>query len=194
LIPISRPNSSLFNLRYDLSVNATPVPWARFDHEKLFEAIADRRCVLWPLNFRNEIDFELFKGRKAIERINDEFSSMPIAASEFTVAMRFHAIIFAMQMDQPFIAVAYDHKVVDLCNENGLEDLCLRLEDISNLKSKLIYLRNNQAAILERIRMAKIRNADNIKPLHSKVTKYLEQIHSKPSLKTRFKSTFYRRA
>jgi polysaccharide pyruvyl transferase WcaK-like protein len=188
LIPMSPPDSSLFNRRYEISVNATPVPWATFDHEKLFEAIADRRCVIWPLNFRNGIDFELFNGRIAIDRINDEFSSIPIAVSEFTIAMRFHAIIFAMQMVQPFIAVAYDHKVVDLCHENGLEDLCLRLEDIGNVESKLIYMRNNQEAILERIRAARNRNVNDIKPLHSKITNYLERIHSKPSLKNRIKS------
>ena len=190
LIPMSRPKSSFLNHKYEFSVNAFPVPWAKFDQEKLFEAIADRRCVLFPLNFRTEIDFELCRGRKTIERINDEFSPVPIAVSEFTIAMRFHAIIFAMQMDQPFIALGYDHKVVDLCNENGLEDLCLRLQDIANLKSKLTYLRDNKAAILKRIRIAAIRNVENIKPLHSRVTKYLEQINSKPSLKTRYISRF----
>lgn len=51
-----------------------------------------------------------------------EWTLAPLIESEVLVASRFHALIFAMQLRRPFLAMGYDEKIKRLMEEADLLD------------------------------------------------------------------------
>ena len=67
------------------------------------------------------------------------------------VACRYHAIVFAMQLGKPFVAINYSDKVKRLVDDCGLEHLCLELGKHEQLPEKIAYIESHYLELLEKI-------------------------------------------
>ena len=63
-----------------------------------------------------------------------EFDPTLPSRSQLIIAMRYHAIIFAIQAGTPFIAVDNSRKVRDLLEQVELSQMSVPLDDSSNLE------------------------------------------------------------
>lgn len=111
-----------------IALNLLPCHWKEFSPEKWVEALQDRRILPFPFHFGKARDAELLKEFYG-SNVPDEFTLSPLYHSELLVGCRFHALIFALQLRKPFIAINYDEKVHRLLEESGLTDLCLETTD-----------------------------------------------------------------
>jgi polysaccharide pyruvyl transferase WcaK-like protein len=140
-------NSSTSN---KIAVNLVPCHWKEFDVEMWFKELSAFQLNPFPLNFNQDRDFDLLK-KYFGDSTPQEFSLQPLRGSEILVACRYHAIIFAMQMGKPFIAINYDQKVHSLLAEANLSDLCLETTEFALLPEKINFLLANKSEIRERI-------------------------------------------
>jgi polysaccharide pyruvyl transferase CsaB len=60
-----------------------------------------------------------------------------IGRSNLLVGMRLHSLLFAILTGTPAVALAYDPKVRNLARRIGHEEICLDLEDLTNLESHM---------------------------------------------------------
>jgi polysaccharide pyruvyl transferase CsaB len=112
-------------MNHSLPHNATLVPLALMkeqDDEPLREF-----CQLWRAAGRHVLDLDLSKLKKPSEWLG-LFSKL-----DMLVAMRLHALIFAMKCDVPILALGYDPKVLALCQQ--FEQPCLNLTNKNSVDS-----------------------------------------------------------
>lgn len=135
-----------------IAVNLVPCHWKEFDVEMWLKELSEFQLNAFPLNFNRDRDFDLLK-KYFGDSIPQEFSLQPLRESEILVACRYHAIIFAMQMGKPFIAINYDEKVHRLLAEANLSDLCLETTEFALLYEKINFVLANQLEIREKINL-----------------------------------------
>jgi polysaccharide pyruvyl transferase WcaK-like protein len=66
--------------------------------------------------------------------IPDEFSLKPIEKSEIIIAMRYHAILFALQMGKPFIPIFNTNKVKSFVDSTPWAETILYVDNKISLK------------------------------------------------------------
>ena len=67
------------------------------------------------------------------------------------IACRYHAIVFAMQLGKPLIAINYDDKVQRLLVESGLSNFCLELDQSDLLREKIKYLQAHELEVKNKV-------------------------------------------
>ena len=67
------------------------------------------------------------------------------------IACRYHAIVFAMQLGKPSIAINYDDKVQRLLVESGLSNFCLELDQSDLLREKIKYLQAHELEVKNKV-------------------------------------------
>lgn len=133
-----------------IALNLAPCPWKQFNATKWVEALEKEDVRPFPLFFAEERDEGLLRSFYG-ELVPHEWDVTPLIESEILVASRFHAIIFAMQLRRPFIAINYDEKIERLLTEANLQDCLLETDQSDQLTTKIEWLRSNKTTIIARI-------------------------------------------
>lgn len=133
-----------------IALNLVPCHWKEFDPDAWVKALSDFQLHPFPFHFGKNRDYDLLK-RYFGERTPHEFSLKPLMDSEFLVACRFHAIVFAMQIGKPFIAISYDDKVQRLLAEANLLECCLDMTEYARLPEKIQFIQTNYAELKQKI-------------------------------------------
>ncbi|MTJ11412.1 polysaccharide pyruvyl transferase family protein [Anabaena sp. UHCC 0187] len=164
------PNTSVSN---KIAINLVPCHWKEFDVEMWLKELSKFQLNPFPLNFNKNRDFDLLKTYFG-DITPQEFSLQPLRESEILVACRYHAIIFAMQMGKPFVAINYDEKVERLLKEANLSELCLETTQSALLPEKINFILANQAEIRDKIKLFVDRQQERSVHLTESIQKYLK--------------------
>lgn len=127
-------------------------PWSKIQwqperwQQQLSNSLGSDRLHPWPLCFGKDPDLSVLQDIVDIDNAPTEFDPTVPSRSQLIVAMRYHAIIFAIQAGTPFIAVDNTRKVRDLLEQVGLPQLAVPLSDPSSFDEKLAYVQNNVSA------------------------------------------------
>lgn len=62
-----------------------------------------------------------------------------LASCHLLIGMRFHSIVLALKLKTPFIAIAYQDKVTNLCRDRGMMDYCLPLADLNDNNLEALF-------------------------------------------------------
>lgn len=150
-----------------IALNLVPCHWKDFEPDKWiteFKKITNFQLVPFPLNYNLKKDLDLLK--IYFENINtQEFSLQALQESEILVACRYHAIVFAMQIGKPFIAINYDEKVERLLRESNLLECGLETTEYALIREKLYFILRNRDEIHQKISSyanLQIENAKNL--------------------------------
>lgn len=82
--------------------------------------------------YRQEIlSFGEFNGNIIIPKIKDcyEYDNY-IKHSNFVVSMRYHGVVMSIKNNVPFISLAYENKMTEVCTYSDLEDLNILIKDL----------------------------------------------------------------
>ncbi|AFZ59168.1 polysaccharide pyruvyl transferase family protein [Anabaena cylindrica FACHB-243] len=145
-------NTTFDSIDNKIAVNLVPCHWKEFDVPMWFKELSKFKLNPFPLNFNQNRDFDLLKTYFG-GLTPDEFSLQPLVESQLLVGCRYHAIIFAMQMGKPFIAINYDDKVHRLLAESKLLELCLETTEYALVPEKINFILANQDKIKEKIKL-----------------------------------------
>lgn len=100
-------------------------------------------------NYKKEIDndynflceLKMSIGSDRIVVIPDTYSSdiqqSIISKSKFIIGSRYHSIIFAINMNRPFVALIYEHKISGLLEKLDKRDCMVEISDIFNSEQKI---------------------------------------------------------
>lgn len=137
-----------------IAINLLPCHWKEFDVERWVKELELSAFDInpFPLNFNRDRDYDLLK-KYFGNSITQEFSLQPLIDSEILVACRYHAIVFAMQIGKPFIAINYDEKVQRLLSEANLSELCLETTEFDCLSEKIDFVLAEKAEIQDKINL-----------------------------------------
>lgn len=120
-----------------VAVNMRPCDWRDWSPEDWADALQQYRAesAPWPLCFGPDDDRSFLTKMlgKAVDI--DYFDPTLPRRSRCVIAMRFHAILFAIQSGTPFIAIDHATKVRRFLDDNGLNDYSLSLAEPSRLQS-----------------------------------------------------------
>lgn len=189
------PRSFPHEVRND-SVGINFRPWSKVDWEpqawkvQLNQAFGDR-LTPWPLCFGKDDDLSILDQVMTIQNCSGEFDPTVPSRSQLIMAMRYHAIIFAIQAGTPFIAIENTRKVQYLLEQVGLShaavplnqpnQLLQTLESVNSsltpeLLAHVTQRMSNQAwevanLMRERIETAAYANRDRKKRFSAKVAK-----------------------
>ena len=133
-----------------IALNLAPCSWKPFDAASWVEAVRGEEVRPFPLFFTQNRDLGLLRGFYG-DAVPDEWTLAPLIQSEILVASRFHALIFAMQLRRPFIAINYDEKIERLLAEADLLDCLLQTDQSAQLPDKLRWVRENRASLIQRV-------------------------------------------
>jgi polysaccharide pyruvyl transferase WcaK-like protein len=151
--PFLPSNENLTIASKKIAVNLVPCHWKDFEPDKWIKELkklSDFQLIPFPFNFNLKKDVELLKSY--FDHINtQEFSLQPLQDSQIMVACRYHAIVFAMQMGKPFIAINYDEKVERLLGESDLVQCGLQTTEYELLQEKIHFVLNKQEIIQNKI-------------------------------------------
>lgn len=149
LIPHALPAGVTVPQRFRFAVNLVPCHWKPFDPDQWMKHFPQGESLPFPFYLTEKHDVGLL--RRYFPDVPTQFSLMPLLAAQILVGARFHSIIFALQLGKPFVAIAYDDKVRELCRESGLAEYCLDTEEHELLPERLERLTGSEAAVRERI-------------------------------------------
>lgn len=133
-----------------IALNLAPCSWRSFAPELWVKELNKFQINPFPLNFKRNRDFDLLQGFFG-QQVPQEFSINPLLKSRFLIACRYHAIVFAMQLGIPFLAINYDDKVKRLLLAGDLVDCCLETTEHESIGEKIDYLINNQSLLQQKI-------------------------------------------
>lgn len=145
-LPVEQPKGE----PQGIALNLLPCHWRSFDISAWVKLLENFQIHPFPFHFGGGRDFDLLKSYFG-DRTPSEFSLKPLADSQLLIACRFHAIIFAMQLGKPFIAINYDDKVQRLLTEADLLDCCLQTTEHPLLLAKIQFVLENQSFIQQKI-------------------------------------------
>lgn len=161
-----------------IALNLLPCHWKDYDPQAWVQELADRTVHPFPFHFGRQRDFDLLNGFFP-DMVPSEFSLQPLIKSETLVACRFHAIVFAMQLGKPFVAINYDDKVKRLLNESHLTDFCLETTEYGLLNQKLSDISRDRDRILTQIQQFASDNQQQAQQLITSVQSHLASDQSK---------------
>ncbi|WP_019508575.1 polysaccharide pyruvyl transferase family protein [Pleurocapsa sp. PCC 7319] len=137
-----------------IAINLTPCHEQKFEPDKWLERCSHQNLIPFPLYFTKNRDYWLlqkyFGDRPdaiASHPVPEEFDLQPLRTSKMLIACRFHAIVFAMQLGKPFIAINYDDKVKRLLTESNLAHLCLEPNEYHLLPEKINFVESHRHEI-----------------------------------------------
>ena len=84
-------------------------------------------------------------------QLPERFTLDPMEKCWLTVACRYHAITYAIQLRRPFVAISYDDKVERLCQQAGLSEFCLKADESSKLEAVIERARKERAEIIRKM-------------------------------------------
>jgi len=106
----------------------------------------------WPLCFGKDSDSEVLRQIVDCTDYPTEFDPTFPSRSQLILAMRYHAIIFAIQAGTPFVAIDNSRKVRDLLEQIGLGKMSIPLDNPKNLEHIVDVSRNElDAQLLKQI-------------------------------------------
>ncbi|MGL5940596.1 MAG: polysaccharide pyruvyl transferase family protein [Waterburya sp.] len=133
-----------------VAINLTPGFDREYDTDQWIKHCSNLNLVPFPLYFTKHRDYWLLK-QYFNDSIPEEFDLQPLINSKMLIACRYHAIVFAMQLDKPFIAINYDDKVKRLLTESNFNHLCLELDESYLLSEKINYINSHYQEIKQKI-------------------------------------------
>lgn len=144
---LSRTDRVGVNFRPWSKIQWQPALWK----QQLAQSIGADRLHPWPLCYGKDPDLSVLQDIVNVSSAPTEFDPTIPSRSQLIVAMRYHAIIFAIQAGTPFVAVDNTRKVRDLLEQVGLPQLAVPLSDPRSLEEKLAYVENHlsEAALLQ---------------------------------------------
>ena len=108
-------------------------------HQLIRTLLAEEYGVLLiPQLFGNQKDVEIleeFKEEHVMildENYDTYFQQYVVSACYAVIGMRYHSNIFAAKAAVPFIAIAYEEKMLGFMEASGLQEWCVSLEDFSS--------------------------------------------------------------
>ena len=134
-----------------VALNLLPCAWKAFNIDDWVNALSGYKILPFPLHFGKARDADLLR-RYFGDSTPTEFSLQPLIKSDILVACRFHAIIFAMQIGKPFIAINYDDKVQRLMADADLLECCLETTQPEQLREKIQFVLHNWIALNQKVR------------------------------------------
>lgn len=108
-------------------------------------------AVPWPLCFGKDADLSVLREIVDPNSSPTEFDPTLPGRSQLIVAMRYHAIIFAIQAGTPFIAVDNTRKVRDLLEQVKLQNVSVPLDDPGQFGAVLDYVKTVDTSLLNQI-------------------------------------------
>lgn len=108
--------------------------------------------VPMPFYFEAGVENDIALMQRFFSSVPSSFDELRYAGLRYIVAMRFHAIVFAVQAGIPFISLSYQPKNINFCKDLGLEELSVDIYRWQEqLPQKINYLKNNYTAIRHRL-------------------------------------------
>lgn len=123
----------------------------KFQTDRWLKQLELEQISPFPLYFTKDRDYALLTKHFG-EVVPREFTLEPLINSKMLIACRYHAIVFAMQLGKPFIAINYDDKVKRLLVESGLSNICLELDQSDLLREKIKYLQAHESEIKDKVK------------------------------------------
>jgi hypothetical protein len=112
----------------DVALALAPCSWKpEFDPADWVGALEGLALEPWPFYFDGARDTDLV--RPFLQSIPTRFSPIPLYRSKIVVGSRFHALMFAIQANKPFVAINYDYKVRNFCEDIGLAEFCFEVAE-----------------------------------------------------------------
>jgi polysaccharide pyruvyl transferase WcaK-like protein len=177
--PLQREGYSKANCEdSSIALNLLPCHWKNFEPEAWVAELSKTSIHPFPLHFGQARDADLLS--QYYEAVPSEFSLEPLINSQLLVACRFHAIIFAMQLGKPFVAINYDHKVKRLLTEADLLECCLETDEPNLLLSKIDFVLSHQAMLQEKIAVFVQHQRLQANVLYQKIQDYLAVFEQRP--------------
>lgn len=100
------------------------------------------RLVPWPLCFGRDDDRVTLGQVTGSEVSTEEFDLGTIAQAELVVAMRFHALIFAIQAGVPVVAVGNTVKVSNLLDQLGMAECAVPIEQPEQIGEAVLRIKS----------------------------------------------------
>ena len=148
-LPVSRTEPD--NTR--IAVNLGWCPATNFEPESWLEVLKERYDTE-PMPFyfggRPGVGDEQFLAQH-YSRLPERFTLDPMEKCWLTVACRYHAITYAIQLRRPFVAISYDDKVERLCQQAGLSEFCLKADESGKLEAVIERARKERAEIIRKM-------------------------------------------
>lgn len=116
--------------------------WSAENWAQVFREL-EGKAVPWPLCFGRDHDGDMLREILPEQPSAAEFDPTIAHRAELIVAMRFHAIIFAIQAGTPFVAIGNTRKMTYLLEQLGLQKACVELEEPENFAATLEWVRQN---------------------------------------------------
>lgn len=155
-----------------VALNLLPCHWQDLDIEAWLKKLSGWPIEPFPFHFGPNRDFDLLE-KYFGDRTPQEFTLSPLLKCQLLVACRFHAIVFAMQLRKPFIAINYDDKVYRLLLEADLLECCLQTTEYAQLPEKIQFVVENRFALQQKIdRFAQIQQ-QQAEDLRQSIQRYL---------------------
>ena len=91
----------------------------------------------WPLHYGFNEDYDFTKKLNLFDSIPEEFSYHSLLKSDLLIGMRYHAILFSIQLGKPFVPV-YNTKKLDLfLQQTPWRDKIDLIDNLSNLQQAM---------------------------------------------------------
>lgn len=181
------------NVQDTIALNITGCE-GKFKTAQWLEQLDSEQVVPFPLYFTKDRDYVLltkFFG----EIVPQEFTLEPLIKSKMLIACRYHAIVFAMQLGRPFVAINYDDKVKRLLVESGLNNCCLELDQSNLLKKKIRYLQVHELEIKDKVKSYAQEQIELAQVMLNKLHRRLNQTplveHPRTVIKRRIKNILH---
>lgn len=132
-------------------MNLCQIPWKPgYQSNKWVKELLHFDVAPFPLYFKETTDLGVLR-KIAKNVMPEEFCLDILREAELLIAARYHAIIFAMQLGKPVIAVNYDDKVKRIMCAADMSELCLEVDQHRQVANKIKYVRKNKKSILEKM-------------------------------------------
>ncbi|WP_325166443.1 polysaccharide pyruvyl transferase family protein [Thermohalobaculum xanthum] len=121
-----------------VAVNLRPwekTAWDKLEWVRLTEG-AGLAPVAWPLCFRRSSDVHALE-RAGFRDIGASFDPTIPSRVELIIAMRFHAVVFAVQAGVPFLALDNTKKLQNLLSQIDLRSALVPSDSVNNLLERL---------------------------------------------------------
>jgi polysaccharide pyruvyl transferase WcaK-like protein len=124
----------------DVGINFRPwskINWQPKVWEPQLSHIFGDKLTPWPLCFGKDDDLSILRQVMTIKDYPNEFDPTVPSRSQLIIAMRYHAIVFAIQAGTPFIAIKNTRKLQYLLEQIGLSYAAVPLDQPNQLPQVL---------------------------------------------------------